>query len=68
MVPRHMEAIKSAILLELMEFSEDQLNSRSGKEEMSDTIRMAINSVLEKHEKLTTDAISDVLITSFVMQ
>ena len=68
MVPRHMEAIKSAILLELMEFSEDQLTTRSGKEEMSDSIRVAINSVLEKHEKLTTDAISDVLITSFVMQ
>jgi len=68
MVPRHMEAIKSAILMELLEFSEDQLNTRQGKQELTDSIRMAINSVLEKHEKLTTDAISDVMITSFVMQ
>ena len=68
MVPRHMHAIKSAILMELMEFSEDQLNTRQGKQELSDSIRMAINSVLEKHEKLTTDPISDVMITSFVMQ
>ena len=67
MVPRHMEAIKSAILLEQMEFSEDQLTTRSGKEEMRDSIRVAINAVLEKHEKLTTDAISDVLITSFLI-
>ena len=44
------------------------MTNRSCKEEMSDSIRMAINSVLEKHENLTTDAISDVLITSFVMQ
>ena len=68
MVPRHMPAIKSAVLMELMEFSEDQLNTRQGKQELSDSIRMAINSVLEKHEKLTTDPISDVMITSFVMQ
>ena len=68
MFPRHMPAIKSAILMEVMEFSEDQLNTRQGKEDLSESIRMAINSVLEKHEKVTTDPITDVMITSFVMQ
>ena len=68
MLPRHMPAIKSAILMEVMEFSEDQLNTRQGKQDLSESIRMAINSVLEKHEKLTTDPITDVMITSFVMQ
>ena len=68
MLHRHMPAIKSAILMEVMEFSEDQLNTRQGKQDLSESIRMAINSVLEKHEKLTTDPITDVMITSFVMQ
>ena len=68
MLPRHMPAIKSAILMEVMEFSEDQLNTRQGKQDLSESIRMAINSVLEKHEKVTTDPITDVMITSFVMQ
>ena len=68
MVPRHMHAIKAAILLEIMEFNEDQLITREGKQDLTESIRMAVNSVLEKHEKLTTDPISDVMITSFVMQ
>ena len=68
MVPRHMHAIKSAMLLEIMEFSEDQLITREGKRDLTESIRMAINSVLEKHEKPTTDLITDVMITSFVMQ
>lgn len=68
LIPRHMVAIKAAMLRELRSITEDELNKPNGEEELLENLRMTINSVLEKHEKLTTDAISEVFITSFVMQ
>ncbi len=68
LVPRHMVAIKAAMLKELRSITEDELNKPTGEEQLLENLRMSINAVLERHERLTTDAITEVFITSFVMQ
>ena len=68
LVPRHMVAIKASMLKELRSVTEDELNKPNGEEELLENLRMSVNAVLERHEKLTTDAITQVYINSFVMQ
>ena len=59
-------AIRSAILMEVGTYTEDEIYSASGKQKMASNIRDRMNEVLENYENF--GGVEEVYFTEFIVQ
>ena len=65
-VTKHQMAIRSAILMEVGTYTEDEIYSSSGKQKMASNIRDRMNEVLENYENF--GGVEEVYFTEFIVQ
>ena len=65
-VAKHQMAIRSAILMEVGTYTEDEIYSSSGKQKMASNIRDRMNEVLENYENF--GGVEEVYFTEFIVQ